>query len=137
MIRWQEQYSPEERRVTRECLRIIAELPNGLLVRDDVLVIPEGISADLQSRIVEFEPYLRWAAGKEANAWLPGGPANFPPPRKPDRPGPNGIGPAESPSRITVDNTSQAPDVLRGRLEHRTGAERQNPREGVLGHIAK
>jgi hypothetical protein len=87
----------EEKRITRLCVMTSAELPDGLLVRDDVLVIPEGISEDLRDRMVRLEPYLRWAAGKEANAWLAGGPANFPPPRKPDSPGPNAKGPSTRP----------------------------------------
>jgi hypothetical protein len=72
----------EEKRITREILRIIADIPDdmcvGDLVHGDVLLLPEGISEDLRAWIVALEPYLRWAAGKEANAWLPGGPANIP-----------------------------------------------------------
>ena len=82
MIRWQEQYSPEERRVTREIIGIIAELPDDLCVRDlvrgDALHIPEEISGNLRGRIEALAPYLLWAAGKEANVWLSGGPAYFP-----------------------------------------------------------
>jgi hypothetical protein len=68
----------EEKRITRVCMVISAELPDGLLVHDDVLVVPEGVSEELKERMLRYGPYLRWAAGKEANAWLPGGPANFP-----------------------------------------------------------
>ncbi len=70
----------QERAVTREILEIIAELrpEHRLKVRGDVLIIPEAIPEDLRERIIALEPYLRWVAGKEANAWLEGGPANFP-----------------------------------------------------------
>jgi hypothetical protein len=39
-------------------------------------------------------------------------------------PGPNVPGPHTRTPVPTVDNTSRTPDVLRGRLGHRTGAER-------------
>jgi hypothetical protein len=68
----------EERRITRACVLIIAELDDGLLMRGDTFLIPEDTPDDLRARMVALEPYLRWASGKEANAWLPGGPANFP-----------------------------------------------------------
>ena len=70
-----------EQCVTRECMKISAQLRSDhqrLLVRDDVLVVPVGISEDLKDRMVRLEPYLRWAAGKPATHWLCGGPANFP-----------------------------------------------------------
>jgi hypothetical protein len=100
--------SPEERWITREVIRIIAELPDDLDIRDAVPAIPDVVPEALQARIRKYEPYLRWAAGKEANAWLSGGPAYIPP-----GPGPNGS-----------DNTSRTPRVPEGRLGNRTGAER-------------
>jgi hypothetical protein len=109
MIRWQEQYSPEERRVTRECLRIIAELPDGLLVQDDVLVIPEDAPEDLKDRMVRYEGYLRWAAGLPATHWLSGGPANLVL-DKVDR------GIVDTPGPNTIDNTLRTP-------LHRTGGK--------------
>ena len=137
MIRWQEQYSPEERRVTRECLLIIAELPDGLLVQDDVLVIPEDASEELKDRMARLEPYLRWAAGKEANDWLPGAPANFPQTQKPDSPGPNAPGPHTRTPTSASENTSRTPDSLEGGQAPRTGAIRQTIGEKDLGHRDK
>jgi hypothetical protein len=78
MIRWQEKHSPEERRVTREVILIIAELDDGLVVQDGALVIPEDAPADLKDRMACYEGYLRWAAGLPATHWLSGGPANIP-----------------------------------------------------------
>jgi hypothetical protein len=67
----------EERRITREVIRIIAELPDDLVVRDAVLMPPDDVPEELRTKIREHEPYLLWAAGKEANVWLSGGPAHI------------------------------------------------------------
>jgi hypothetical protein len=66
-----------ERRITREVIRIIAELPDDLVVRDAVLMPPDDVPEELRTKIREHEPYLLWAAGKEANVWLSGGPAHI------------------------------------------------------------
>jgi hypothetical protein len=49
--------------VTREVIGIIADLDDGLLVQDDVVVVPEDASEELKARMAMYEPYLRWAAG--------------------------------------------------------------------------
>jgi len=68
----------EEKRVTRACLMISAELPDRLRVEEGVLVIPAEAPEDLKDRMVRYEGYLRWTAGLPATHWLPGGPANLP-----------------------------------------------------------
>jgi hypothetical protein len=69
----------EERRVTREVIRIIAELDDGLCIQDGALIIPEDApeDLDLKDRMTRYEGYLRWAAGLPATHWLSGGPANL------------------------------------------------------------
>ncbi len=68
----------EEKRMTRECMRVSAALPDRVRVVDDVLEIPSGISEELKDKMVRYEGYLRWTAGLPATHWLPGGLANFP-----------------------------------------------------------
>jgi len=72
----------EERRVTREVIGIIGELPDDdyLTVRDGDLVVPEDddVPEELRRKIRELEPYLLWAAGLPATHWLSGGPAHIP-----------------------------------------------------------
>jgi hypothetical protein len=102
----------EERRITRLCMMTSAALPDGLLVRDGALVIPEDASEDLKDRMVRYEGYLRWAAGLPATHWAVGGPVNLPPPEKAHNPGPNDPG---LPIRTPVsgsDNTSHPADRL-------------------------
>ena len=51
-----------ERFATREVMRITAEI-HPLVVRDGELVVPEGLSEEMLTKIEKYKPELRWAAG--------------------------------------------------------------------------
>jgi hypothetical protein len=114
----------EEKRITRLCMMTSAALPDGLLVEDGVLVIPEDASEDLKDRIVRYEGYLRWAAGMPATHWAVGGPVNLPPPEKAHCTGPNVPGPYMHTPVLGSNNTSHTPELPQGGLGPGTGGAR-------------